>query len=279
MAIDMTKQHQAIIEILKHSRDIDLTLFRPSFLERRISKRMMMTNRSDLDQYVALLTSDANEIKALKNELTVNVSWLFREPLTWELLKAEIHAKILSKKDNHQAEIFRIWSAGCAHGEEPYTMAILITELLEKLEGSVNIQIIATDMDAQAIAQARNGSYNAEDLKNVPYGLVTKYFSQTGSGFQINSNIKKLVQFSQYDLLDKQHPTPPEAVFGDFDIVICQNIMIYYMNEASEQIFSKVAHATRSGGYLFLGPSEQPVKGPDSVFRQVFKQAKIYKKI
>ena len=275
----MTEQYQTLRDLLLQRVGADLSLFRPSFLERRLSKRIMITNCSDIEAYIALFTRDDAEINALLNELTINVSWFFRNPLTWELLRSEILPDLINNRAKPQSEVFRIWSAGCARGEEPYTMAILMLELMEKLGDELKIQIIATDSDTTAIVKAQKGLYDAEAVKNVPYGILTKYFEQTGSHFQIRPFVKKLVHFSQYDLLDKQHSTPPEAVFGDFDIVICQNVLIYYIKEAGIQIFDKIASATSQSGYLLMGPSEQPFKSLGFEFRQVFKQAKIYKKI
>jgi len=215
----------------------------------------------------------------LANDLSVNVSWLFREPLTWYLLKNQVLKALLETKYSGAGNVLRIWSAGCASGEEAYTAAILMHELLSTMESECRVQIIATDIDEASLEKARQGLYQADSLKNMPFGLLTKYFQNTSDGFLINPEVRKMVSFSKFDLLSTKHLAPPEGIFGSFEVVICQNVLIYYTRPAQERIFSKVAKVISPEGYLILGSSEHPLPSQRKVFQEVFKEVRIYRKI
>ncbi|NQU27970.1 MAG: protein-glutamate O-methyltransferase CheR [Candidatus Marinimicrobia bacterium] len=268
----------SITNFIKEARGIDLDSFRPSFLKRRLSKRTGVTNCTDLGEYYKLLKQNQDEIDALLNELTINVSWFFRSSISCEFLKANILPALIQNKTNRKDNLIRIWSAGCACGEEPYTMAILLNEVLKQEADQITVQIFATDVDKTALLRAKKGIYGRDAVKNIPYGLLTKYFNQSNDHFQINSVIREMVHFSDFDLLDKKHFSPPEAVFANFDIVTCQNVLIYYQLSAQKQIFAKLTQSVAKGGYLILGEAEELVNSQKAVFRKVFDLGRIYQK-
>ena len=268
----------SITNFIKAARGIDLDRYRISFLKRRLSKRMDLTNCADSSVYLTFLEQNQGEIDALLNELSINVSWFFRNPINWEQLKANILPTLISNKANRKDNLIRIWSAGCAGGEEPYTMAILLNEVLEQEADQITVQIFATDVDNAAILQANKGIYGPEAVKNIPYGLLTKYFDQTNDHFQIKSSIRKMVHLSHFDLLDDKHFSPPEAVFANFDIVTCQNVLIYYQPSAQKQIFAKLAQSVSKGGYLILGEAEELDGSQRTKYRKVFDLGRIYRK-
>jgi len=268
----------SITNLIKETRGIDLDSFRPSFLKRRLSKRTGVTNCTDLGEYYKLLKQNDGEIDALLHELTINVSWFFRNSINWELLRANILPNLITNKINQQEHLIRIWSAGCACGEEPYTMAILLKELLDKKNDQVTVQIFATDVDDASLSRAEKGIFGPDAVKNIPFGLLTKYFNQSNDHFQIKSCIREMVHLSAFDLLSDKHYSPPEAVFANFDIVTCQNVLIYYQPAVQKQIFAKLARSVAKGGYLILGEAEEPVSSQKTIFRKVFDLGRIYQK-
>lgn len=242
-------------------------------------KRISVNECPSFEAYVDLVNSDTSEQAALLNELTINVSWFYREPLDWEVLKAKILPNLLGSISANPDRMLRIWSAGCAHGEEPYTMAMLILELSELIKNPCQAQILATDIDAEIIDKAIEGFYTEDAVKLVPHGMLKKYFRKRGDRFQIIPEVKKMVSFAEYDLLSSKHSVPPVAIIGSFDIVLCQNVMIYYGQTAQEQIFNKVSNPISPGGYLILGSSEKLRSIHQTEFKTVFPASNIYQKI
>lgn len=270
--------HSHILEYIESETGVILAHFRQSFFHRRISKRITQTNSKNEAHYLELLKQSGEEVNALLDELTIQVSWFYRNPITWELLSAKVFPEILAQKSKQNEKLIRIWCAGCAGGEEAYTIAILLQEFIEKEKVSAQIQIFATDIDRPSLAKAESGSYAFEAVRHLPFGLVTKYFTESNDLYKISQAGKNNVHFSYYDLLDK-NPAPSDGIYANFDITVCRNVLIYYREDVQARLFSKLTRATAHQGYLVTGESEQPV-GPD--MRQVNKIASyghIYQKL
>jgi chemotaxis methyl-accepting protein methylase len=172
----------------------------------------------------------------------------------------------------------RIWSAGCARGEEPFSLAILIHELLRKEEVAMNLHIFATDIDGGALADAGKALYPLKSVENIKHRLLTKYFTTEGSSFRLMPEIKDLVTFSLYDMLDKKHSVPQDSVFGNFDLVLCRNLLIYFNIEYQETIFARLYHSLAKNGILILGEAEAPTMKYRQNFNQLFEFSPIYRK-
>jgi chemotaxis methyl-accepting protein methylase len=138
-------------------------------------------------------------------------------------------------------------------------MAIMIDHFLKQQKASLQVDIFATDIDQDAIRRAMKGVYSSECLANIRYGLFRQYFTSQNGGYVIAPGIRAMVQFSTYDLRDRDRSVPSDSVFGDFDIVLCRNVLIYLNREVQEQVFLKLHHALAPGGYLVLGEAERPV--------------------
>ncbi|NQU84188.1 MAG: protein-glutamate O-methyltransferase CheR [Mariniphaga sp.] len=268
-----------ILNLLKKQRGFDFTGYRTSMLERRIQKRLYSTKQKKITDYLDFLINHPNELDNLIDIFTINVSHFFRNPLTFEYIQKIIMPELLINKSKENDKSLRIWSAGCSFGEEPYSMAIIINEFLEKEETRVLPRIIATDIDKKALKIATAGSYTSKSIKNVKYGLVSKYFDKVDDKFVISEKIKKLVQFSFFDLTDKNREVPPESIFGGFDIVFCRNVLIYFDLDYQKIVFNKLYKSLNKNGYLVLGEAEKPIEGFKHKFRRENKCCKIYKKI
>ena len=185
---------------------------------------------------------------------------------------------IIREKTQARDQSLRVWSAGCARGEEPYSLAILIYELLRKEEAAMHLHLFATDIDGSALADAGKALYPLSSVENVKHRLLTKYFTQEGTSFRLIPEIKKLVTFSLYDMLDKKRGVPPESIFGAFDLVICRKLLIYFNTEYQETIFEKLYHSLAKNGILILGEAEAPTMTYRHHFSRVFNFSPIYRK-
>ena len=267
-----------IVNILYEQRGYDFTGNRFSMLERRISKRLSPTKTTNLEEYFKYLVSSPDEFDNLIDLLTINVSSFFRNPLFWEYTAKFVLPEILKKKKMENDNCFRIWSAGCASGEEAYSIAILVSELLEHESKPPDVFIFATDIDKEILKKAEEAVFNFAVLSNTKVGLLKKYFSENNDCYTLSGDIQKMVNFSFFDLFDKKRYVPAESVFGGFDIVFCRNVLIYFKSEFQEKIFDKLYYSLNKGGYLVLGSSEVIIEKYKKKFNKVSKDCKIYQK-
>lgn len=278
-----------ILDYLKAKRGFDFSGYRPSMIERRISQRLSATGQGDPEAYLHHIQTHPEELDRLADVLTINVSRFFRNPLVFEYLAGKILPLIIQKKIHSSDHTLRVWSAGCAFGEEPYSMAILIQELLSRENTPLNLNIFATDIDQGALLKARKAIYDFEGIKDVKYGLLKRYFipqrdpanrneAQWPLTFQLVSHITDAVGFSHYDMLDKDTFAPPESVFGSFDLVLCRNLLIYFDISHQDIIFSKLFRSLCPDGYLVLGETEIPTPAHERHFRKVDTCCHIYQR-
>ncbi len=255
----MNSELQKILGYLKQKRGFDFSGNRPAMIERRISKRLAATQSTNYPDYLSFLKVHPRELDSLIDVLTINVSRFFRNTLTFEYMADRVLPAIVAQKAETFDTSLRVWSAGCSTGEEPYSVAILINELIEKEKLNLNLNIFATDIDAGALQKARAGVYPFESIKGIKYRLLKKYFSIDDESYLLSPEIKALVTFLVYDMLDKKTQVPPQSVFGNFDLVLCRNVLIYFQTECQETIFDKLHRSLAKNGYLVLGEAENPL--------------------
>lgn len=268
-----------ITSLLNERRGFDFSGYRISMLERRIQKRVFSTHSKNIEDYLSHLTHHPDEFDNLIDVFTINVSSFFRNSLAFEYITQKIVPNLFSAKTKANEDSIRIWSAGCSFGEEPYSMAIIINELLEKEAVSIQSTIFATDIDKKALLRADEGTYGINSISEVKYGLLNKYFKKEGDKYKIDPEIKKKVQFSFYDMLNKNHLVPPDSIYGGFDIVLCRNVLIYFEPGYQKKIFNKLYKSLNQNAYLILGEAEVPVEGFKHKFKRENKCCKIYRKI
>ncbi len=266
-----------ILDYLYNKRGFDFNGYHKPMLERRIRKRMIYSRTTELDAYHAYLMQHPEELDQLIDAFLINVSHFFRNSLTFEYLRKLVFPEIMAKNNAHH-ECLRIWSAGCANGEEPYSIAILLNELIEKEDFQLKPTIFATDIDRKVLKSAAIGSYEFKSIKNMKYGLISKYFTSDSDHYHIIPKVKQQVKFSFYDLLDKTRSVPRESIFGNFDLVFCRNVLIYFETEYQIIIFNKLYNSLKPNAYLILGEAETPVDGFKHKFHRVNSCCKIYQK-
>lgn len=172
----------------------------------------------------------------------------------------------------------RVWSAGCASGQEAYSLAILLVELAAQRGSGFNFRVFATDNSEAGLAAARAGVYEAAALKNLRLDHLNKYFTAQGQAYALKEEIKKLVDFSSYDLADEKLACPPASIYGDFDLVFCSNLLFYYRAEVRQHILAKIYDCLRPGGCLATSEAEVEIVAQSAGFRAVMPLAPIFKK-
>ncbi|MBW7474289.1 protein-glutamate O-methyltransferase CheR [Paenibacillus oenotherae] len=227
--------------LFKKRTGINLALYKENQMKRRLSSLKERKGfRTFIDFYHAL---DKNErlLHELLEHMTINVSEFYRNAQRWEVLEKHVIPDILTRNRRPKC-----WSAACSTGEEPYSLALLLTAYLDPKE----ISILATDIDNSVIEKAKSGIYGAEAVRDVPKPYLNRYFASVSGRYAISEEIKRCVRFKPHNLL-------ADSYEKGLDLIICRNVLIYFTDEAKESLFEKFSQSLRKGGYLFIGGSEQ----------------------
>lgn len=225
---------------------IDLSAYKERQMKRRIDALISKNRFKGYDDYVSAIKTNKDMLDEFVNYLTINVSEFYRNPDQWKILENEIFPELIKESGRS----LKIWSAACSTGDEPYSLAMV----LSKYVPLANISILATDIDKQVLEKAKLGLYNDKSLAGLPKEYTTKYFTKVGSSaYQISNDIKKCVQFKQHNLLKDPYPT-------GYDLILCRNVLIYFTEEAKEEVYRKFNGTLRKGGVLFVGSTEQIIK-------------------
>ncbi|MFH0724802.1 MAG: protein-glutamate O-methyltransferase CheR [Pseudomonadota bacterium] len=267
-----------ILNCLHAKHDIDFTGYRISLIERQLTQRFSATSCDNVAEYLHYLQSNPDELDSLLDALTIHVSRFFRDPLTFEYIAHRVLPEVVHRKKELMDPSLRVWSAGCSMGEEPYSAAILIHELLEKEGLNLRVHIFATDIDEKILARAVRAEFPFESISEVKFGLLKKYFMSKEDVFQLKPEIRTAVSFSVYDILDRKTVAPAESVFGSFDIVFCRNLLIYFDAEHQERIFGKLYRSLSQNGFLVLGGTEIPPLRYQMYFKKVNDYCHIYQR-
>jgi chemotaxis protein methyltransferase CheR len=218
--------------------------------EQRVMQRAMQrAGVSDEAVFLALLQRDSKTFDELIADLTVPETYFFRDPPHYELLRREVLPAILQKRGAH--DTVEVWSAGCASGEEPYSLAMLLEQ---ELLGD-RAHVLGSDVSVRALARARRGVYGRWSLRATNDVQVKRYFEQAGREYRLSARIRKQVRFMQHSLSTDVYPRPHSRAFG-FDLILCRNVLIYFDPAATDQVGQKLARALKYDGWLMLGPSD-----------------------
>lgn len=242
-------QQQALREVfteLKIRTGHDFANYKRPTLLRRIERRINVRGLPDLPSYVAYLHNNPAETTALLKDLLISVTNFFRDKKAFEVIESEVLPLLLKGKTAENQ--LRIWVAGCATGEEAYSLAMLCAEKIDLTEGQ-KVQIFATDIDEMAIAQAREGLYSINDLADVSPERLRRFFNKEGDAYRIRREVRETVMFAIHNVLKD----PP---FSHLDLISCRNVMVYLNHVAQERVTETFHFALNPGGFLFLGSSE-----------------------
>ena len=265
------KELSELLIFLQEKIGIDFSRFRKSTLVRKISKRLKELELVNYLSYKSYIQENPEEIKSFVSLITVPYTMFFRDPIVFEYLRTYIIPYLLEKKKN-----IRIWCPGCATGEEAYSYAIILKEVMEKEEFFTNPIIIGTDIDKSSLSFARAGKYSSKDaLFEVKKGYLDKYFIKIDEDFQIKEEIKEMVSFYHHDI--STLTTPHEMIFSDCAIISIRNLLIYYEREFQKEILSFLIKLLPEDGFLVLGETEILPEEVDRYFEQMT-FLKIYRK-
>lgn len=250
---------------------IDLGQYRRSYVERRIAARLRSLNLHSYRQYAAYLDSHAEEYSKLLDTLMINVTDFFRDPEVYRLFSERIIPAMIEEKLKSRHRMIRVWSAGCATGEEPYSIAMAFLAALGRKKTKFMFSVLGTDLDVEAMRRAREATYAIEKLSHIPEPLQVKYVRVTGDTFTICPEVTKHVRFLQLNLFTDR---PVNMV----DVIFCRNVFIYFTRDQQERVLERFWASLTRGGYLVLGRSEKMAPGIAGRFELVSGRERIYRK-
>lgn len=227
---------------------IDLNAYKERQMKRRIDTLIARNKYSDYDSYVNALRTNKDLFDEFVNYLTINVSEFYRNPQFWDDLEKDIVPALISQYGQN----IKVWSAACSTGDEPYSLVMMLSRLIPLSK----IKIIATDIDKQVLEKARMGIYTESSLVNLPREFKDKYFTRVGNSYKISDEIKNCVEFRQHNLLKDDYPS-------NCQLILCRNVVIYFTEEAKEEIYRKFNQSLVKNGILFVGSTEQIINYKD----------------
>jgi two-component system, chemotaxis family, CheB/CheR fusion protein len=239
---------RSFLEELRERSGIDFASYKMPTILRRLQRRLAATGVSNLEQYVRYLQRHPDEYQRLVSSFLIKVTEFFRDPELYTHLREQLVPGLIASARAHDNEL-RIWSAGCATGEEAYSLAILVADLLGDDLAEFKVRIFATDVDMDAVAFARRGVYPGSALSDLPSELVERYFTEMDGAFEVRKPIRGMTVFGQHDLGQR-------APFPRIDLALCRNVLIYFTPELQRRALQLFAFSLREGGYLVLGKSE-----------------------
>ncbi|MFQ4141195.1 CheR family methyltransferase [Chlorogloeopsis sp. ULAP02] len=267
---EVNPEFEALLHYLKQNCGCDLTGYKPDSLMRRFQRRMQQLGIENYTSYLQYLQAEPQECTPLLDTILINFSGFFRDRDAWEYLAHKIIPQIITNKQPQ--EQIRVWSAGCASGEEVYTLVMLLAEILGIEQYLQRVQMFATDVDRDALRRARQGIYNENEVASIPSQLLSKYFEQTEQGYVFCSQLRRSIIFGRHNLA-------VDAPMSKIDLLVCRNVLIYLKRETQASIFVRFHFALNNQGLLFLGNSESLINQrqiftPVSIKRRIFAKAK-----
>ncbi len=263
------------LDALKHKilreGGIDCAQYKDNFLLRRLQMRMRATGSADYTSYAQHLRRHPEEYGELVNELTITVTEFFRDPDTWVTLKDRVLPEMLAAKAERGLTGVRVWSAGCATGEEPYSLAICFREAqrARKEFFGLNVKIYATDLDRESLKRAKLGQYGKVSM--LPGVDERAYFRRLDGVSEVKEELRQAIKFEEADIM-----APPRRRF--LDLIVCRNLLIYFNKECQARILRNFHESLRAGGYLVVGRSEVLLSAFAHQFAPVYRRERIYVK-
>src|SRR5262245_18476892 len=259
---------EALLDYLKRNRGFDFTGYKRSTLMRRVSKRM---HEVGIDKYVAyqdFLEVHPDEFGFLFNTIFINITAFFRDTAAWHYLTTSVVPAILDAKKSGQP--IRLWSAGCASGEEAYTLAMVFAEAMGEEAFRRRVKIYATDIDEEALSAARRAVYTARDMESVPTDLRDRYFTRRGTSYAFRTELRRSVIFGRHDLVQA-------APISRIDLLVCRNVLMYLNAETQSRVLARLHFGLAPDGFLFLGKAEMLLSHAD-LFTPVDLKQRVFRK-
>lgn len=238
MAYDYENFKQDIYKLT----NINLTMYKEKQMKRRIESLMTRKGFHDFQSYYRAMKADEKLLRGFVSYLTINVSEFYRNPNQWELFEN----KVIPYLTRQYGKRLNIWSAACSTGDEPYTIAMILAKYVPLNQ----IHIVATDIDEDVLAYAKEGYYATRSLERLPREFLKKHFTPKEKGYQINDDLKRCVEFRKHNLLEDKYPS-------GMHLIVCRNVVIYFTDEAKNQVYLGFHKTLEKNGLLFIGNTEQ----------------------
>jgi two-component system, chemotaxis family, CheB/CheR fusion protein len=269
MSNEDDKVFETLLDYLKRTRGFDFRGYKRSTLQRRIHKQMLSRGVESFGDYLDYLEVHPEEFIDLLNTILINVTGFFRDTSAWDYLRNQLIPQIISQKAPDES--IRVWSAGCASGEEAYTLAMILAEALGASKFRQRVKIYATDVDEDALANARSASYTQQAVKSVPVELQEKYFEPMGSRQVFRADLRRVVIFGRHDLMQ-------DAPISRLDLLVCRNTLMYFNADVQARILTRLHFALNPTGVLFLGKAEMLLTH-SNLFTPLSLQHRIFSKV
>lgn len=260
--------YEGLRDLVLKAGSIDLNLYKDKCILRRIAVRQRACGVPNLRAYLKLVNRSPTERERLVKALTIHVSQFFRNPSTFRAIQDEVLPAILAQKQTTGGRSLRLWSVGCACGEEPYSLTILLLEAAAQALREYSSAIYGTDIDPNCLRQAKEARYPATSLAHVPSRWRERYFVEVKTGYQVVPEVRRLVFFKEHNILD-----PPP--FGRIDLVVFRNVLIYMTEALQERVLRTLHDALNPGGFLVLGK----VEGLSGAIRDLFESVNVAERI
>jgi two-component system CheB/CheR fusion protein len=262
-------EFEALLRYIQESRGLDFRGYKRTSLRRRISLRMEAVGVDNFGAYRSHLEAQPSEFDDLLDTVLINVTSFFRDEEAWEVLKTQVIPTIVANAEHDRS--IRVWSVGCASGEEPYSIAMLFAEQMGKAEFCRRVKIYATDLDEEALKTARLATYSPRDVEGVSPALLEKYFERTSNHYVFERELRKCVIFGRHNIV---HDAPISRI----DLLLCRNLLIYLEAETQGIVLPRLHYALNRDGYLFLGKAETQL-ARSALFRPVEMKHRIFAKV
>lgn len=265
-----------IVRIMEKLFGEKVLMYDESFVRKSILNRCGRVKCGTISNYLSYISESCAEAEALLQTLVNTYTEFFRNPLVYAYLEKWVLPKLIDgKADGNE---LRIWSAGCSTGQEPYSVAMLLDEYNASAAKKIRYRIFATDISKSALRAAKKGEYTEDMIQNITVKRLNGFFKENGGIYKIHTRLKKSVSFSTYDLNDKLSVSPQESIYGDFDLVLCNNLLFYYKAEYQHNILQKLIKSVSENGFLITGETERYLLSESSRLRPVVNMMPIFQK-
>lgn len=235
--MDYTHFKQQIYRLTR----IDLSAYKENQMKRRIDAFIKKHGCNQYEEFIRLISSNKELLDSFLSYITINVSEFYRNPTQWQVLEQDILPQFIALR-----RTIRIWSAACSTGDEPYSLAMLLSKYMPLNR----VEILATDLDKEVLEKAEQGEYIERHLTNLPEEFKEKFFKESEGTYKITNDIKKSITFKQHNLLRDPYPK-------EIDMIVCRNVLIYFTEESKSQIYKQFSKSLTPDGVLFVGSTEQ----------------------
>lgn len=269
MSSETDESFEAILRYLRDSRGVDFTGYKRTSLIRRVRHRMDATEAQTFDEYLDLLQASSDEFGELFNTILINVTAFFRDTEAWKYISDEVIPALLASRNSHDP--IRIWSAGCASGQEAFSLAMLLAEAMDPDEFRTRVKIYATDIDDDALAEGRAATFDPKAVESVPAPLLERYFVHVGNKYTFRKDLRRAVIFGRNDLVR-------DAPISRIDLLVCRNTLMYLNAETQRTVLDRLHFGLAPGGFLFLGHAEMLLSHTDR-FTPVSLKHRIFQRV